>query len=95
MCCVFTILVLLGPRFGLLFWWLVNPGRFDLAFDTWVWPLLAAVFIPWTMLMYMIVFPLGVQGWDWLWLGLGLLADIMWYAGGGFRKKVPGYSGTY
>jgi hypothetical protein len=95
MCCVFTILLLLGPRFGILFWWLVNPARFNLAFDTWIWPLLGAIFLPWTTLMYLVVFPAGIMGWDWLWLGLGLLSDIAWWAGGGFRKRVPGYTGTY
>ncbi len=34
-------------------------------------------------------------GWDWLWIALGVVADIAWYAGGGFRKRVPGYRGQY
>ena len=33
MCCMFTTLVLFGPRLGILVWWLINPARFDLAFD--------------------------------------------------------------
>ena len=34
-------------------------------------------------------------GLDWLWFGLGVLADIGSYAGGGIgnRKLIPGYSG--
>ena len=95
MCCFLTTLVLLGPRFAILVWWLINPLRFNAAFTNWIVPLLMAIFLPWTMLMYMIVFPLGIVGLDWLWLGLGLLADIAFYAGGGFRRRVPGYSGTY
>lgn len=95
MCCAFTILLLLGPRFGGLFWWLVNPTRWGQAFDSWIWGVLGLVFVPWTTLMYVIVFPLGVTGWDWLWLGLGLLSDIAWYAGGAARRRVPGYSGQY
>ena len=97
MCCVFTSLVLLGPRFGILIWWLLNPVRFNLAFANtgWFLALLGAIFLPWTFLMYMIVFPGGVVGFDWLWMGIGLFGDIAWYAGGGFRRRVPGYSGTY
>ena len=95
MCCFFTALVLLGPRFAILVWWLINPARFALAFSNWIDPLLMAIFLPWTRIMYMIVFPGGVIGLDWLWLGLGVLADIAFYAGGGFRRRVPGYSGTY
>ena len=95
MCCFLTTLVLLGPRFAILVWWLINPLRFNAAFTNWIVPLLMAIFLPWTMIMYMIVFPFGIVGLDWLWLGLGLLADIAFYAGGGFRRRVPGYSGTY
>ena len=44
--------------------------------------------------MYVIVFPGGITGFDWIWLGLGLLADISSYAGGGWgnRNRIPGYS---
>jgi len=95
MCCVFTVLVFLGPRAGALIWWLVNPARWNLAFTSFIWPILGIIFVPWTTLMYMIVFPGGVVGLDWLWLGLGLVADIAWWAGGGFRRRMPGYTGQY
>jgi hypothetical protein len=95
MCCILTALVLLGPRFAILVWWLINPLRFNAAFTNWILPLLMALFLPWTMIMYLIVFPGGIVGFDWIWMGLGLLADIAWYAGGGFRRRAPGYSGTY
>jgi hypothetical protein len=94
MCCFFTILVFLGPRAGILVWYLVNPARWALAFpQTWVWPLLGSIFLPWLTLMYVIVFPGGIVGLDWLWLALGLVADIAWWAGGGFRRRMPGYTG--
>jgi hypothetical protein len=32
MCCFWTILVFLGPRAGILIWYLVNPARWALAF---------------------------------------------------------------
>jgi hypothetical protein len=95
MCCFLTALVLLGPRFAILVWWLINPLRFNAAFTNWILPLLMALFLPWTMIMYLIVFPGGIVGFDWIWMGLGLLADVAWYAGGGFRRRAPGYSGTY
>jgi hypothetical protein len=96
MCCVLTILLVLGPRAGIFFWWLFNPARFKLAFTgSFIWPLLMSIFIPWTTIMYMLVFPGGVKGFEWVWIGLGLACDILWYLGGGFRKKVPGYQGQY
>ena len=94
MCCFFVILVFLGPRVGGLIWWLVNPARWSLAFNNnIIWPILGLIGIPWTTMMYMIVFPGGVTGWDWLWIGLALASDIAWWAGGGFRKRAPGYNG--
>jgi hypothetical protein len=96
MCCFFTILVFLGPRAGILVWYLVNPARWALAFpQTWVWPLLGSIFLPWLTLMYVIVFPGGIVGFDWVWLGLALVADIAWWAGGGFRRRMPGYTSQY
>ena len=42
--------------------------------------------------MYCIVFPLN--GFDWIWIGLAVGADIVSYTGGYHnRKQVPGYTG--
>ena len=95
MCCIFTTLLLAGPRLGAIVWWLINPGYWRLAFDgSILWPILGIIFAPWTLLMYMIVYPNGVMGWEWLWIGLGIFFDIAWWAGGGFgnRDRIPGYS---
>jgi hypothetical protein len=89
-----TTLVLFGPRLGILVWWLIQPVRFDLAFeDRWLLTILAWLFIPWTTLMYLIIFPGGIVGFDWVWLILGILADVASYTGGfwGNREAVPGY----
>ena len=100
MCCLFLTLVLLGPRFFGVIWWLIQPARWQLAFQDifggniwWLWPVLGIIFLPWTTLMYVIVFPGGVAGWDWLWIGIAVLADIASYAGGAGRKRLPGYQG--
>lgn len=88
MCCLFTTLVLAGPRLAILVWWLLYPARFALAFNaSWIWPILGTIFLPWTTLMFLIIFPGGVIGLDWLWLGLGLLFDISSYAGGGYGNR--------
>jgi hypothetical protein len=95
MCCLITSLFLLGPRFATLIWWLINPLRFTAAFSSFVWPILGIIFLPWTTLMYLIVWSpvTGIYGLDWLWLGLAVLADIGTYAGGGYgnRERIPGY----
>jgi hypothetical protein len=94
MCCLFTTLVLFGPRLAILFWWLLQPVRFNLAFSNFLWPLLGFLFLPWTTLMYVIVFPGGVTGFDWIWLGLMFVADISSYGGGAYgnRHRIPGYA---
>jgi hypothetical protein len=94
MCCFITTLILLGPRIAILIWWLVQPVLFNAIFATWIWPLLGLIFLPWTLLMYLFVGGGGISGFDWLWLGIALLADIGSYAGGGYgnRDRMPGYS---
>ncbi len=87
MCCIFTTLVLFGPRLGILVWWLINPVRFTAAFGTWIWPLLGFILLPWTTLMYLIIFPAGIVGFDWIWLGLGVLADVASHAGGAWGNR--------
>jgi len=87
MCCFFTSLVLFGPRLAILVWWLVNQARWQLAFDSFIWPLLGFIFAPWTTIMYVLVFPGGVNGFDWIWLGLGVLADLGSYVGGGYGNR--------
>ena len=72
MCCIFTILLLLGPRVIDVIWWIANPLRWELAFNSVIWPILGIIFVPWTTLMYMIVFPGGVVGFDWVWIGLAV-----------------------
>ena len=90
MCCFFTALLLVGPRLGALVWWIINPIYVNAAFDHWIWGLLAWIFLPWTLLMYLIVYPGGLVGFDWILLGLGIFADMATYFGGyRERERVP------
>lgn len=90
MCCFFTALVFFGPRLGVLVYWLIPAGRLRIAgtFNTFIWPLLGLIFLPWTLLMYIIVVgPGSIVGFDWVWLGLGLLVDILSYGSGGYSNR--------
>jgi hypothetical protein len=89
--------MLLGPRFFALIWWIYNPGRWDRSFETWLIPTLMIVFVPWTTLMYVAVYPGGIEGFDWFWIALALLADFSSYAGGGFgnRRQAAEYATRY
>ncbi|HET9261318.1 MAG TPA: hypothetical protein VFP42_14450 [Acidimicrobiia bacterium] len=90
---MFTSLVLLGPRFAILVWGLIQPARWEAAFSTFVWPLLGFLFLPWTTLMYVAVSPLGVSGFDWFWLVIGFIIDIASYSGSawGNRERISSY----
>jgi hypothetical protein len=87
MCCFLSTLWLLGPRFAFLIYWLIPWGRLKItaAFDTFIWPFLGLIFLPWTTLMYTLIFP--IVGFDWVWLGLAFLADISAYAAGAARRR--------
>jgi hypothetical protein len=86
MCCFYTILVFLGPRVAMLVWWLMDPGRWGLAFNnSFLWPILGFLFLPWTTLMFVLVFP--ISGFGWMWLFLALMADLSMYGGGAYGNR--------
>jgi hypothetical protein len=82
-CCLFATVLAGAPRLAFLLWWLFQPVRFNATFTSFLWPLLGVLFIPWTTLMYVIVFPGGINGFDYIWLGLAIAIDVSTYAGGG------------
>lgn len=93
MCCFFLTLLTLGPRFAFLIYWLLRPVYIDQVFGTWIWPLLGLIFLPWTTLMWVIVYGAnGIIGFDWVWIILAVIADIAAYSGGAYkRKSIPYY----
>ena len=94
--CFFLSLLLFGPRIVIIFWWLFEPLRWSAAFDTFLLPFLGFLFLPWTTLMYVLVAPGGLDGLDWLWIGLAVAADLASYGAGaiGGRGRVPGYGSS-
>jgi hypothetical protein len=91
--CFFISLLFLGPRFVLVLWWLLNPAAWNLVFDTWLLPVLGIAFLPWTTLMFVFVGPNGISGFEFVWMGLAVAADLASYAGGaaGGRGRVGSY----
>ena len=87
MCCVLSTLLLIGPRATILVWWLVNQQRWNLAFDNFLWALVGFLFAPWTTLAYVLVFPQGITGFDYIWLAIGLLMDLSAWFGGGYSNR--------
>jgi len=96
MCCLMTVLVLLGARAVDIVWWIAQPGRWDAAFSSWLWPVLGILIAPWTTMMWVLVSPGGVNGIDYLWVGLAVVVDIASWSGGAYgnRDRMPGSSQT-
>ena len=79
---VFAAMALIGPRFAILVWWIVDSTRWEAVYDTFLWPLLGFIAAPWTTLAYTLVAPGGVRWFDWILLGIAVLADIVSLTGG-------------
>jgi hypothetical protein len=93
MCCLALITLGLGPRIALVIWWIFGD-KVDLAFSTWVWPLLGIIFLPWTTLAYVIAWQpvVGVNGfWDYLLIVLGVAADIATYSARAAKGRTSYY----
>ena len=93
MCCALTVLILLGPRVAGVIWWLVSPALWNAAFNSFIWPVLGLIFLPWTTLIYMLVFPGGITGFEWVLIVFGVLGDVATYGGGAYgnRDQMPMY----
>ena len=80
---VFALCAIAFPRLAGIFVWLFTD-RVTIAFhDTKLLPILGITFLPFTTLMYVLVYnPVsGVSGWAWLWVILGFILDFIVYYG--------------
>jgi len=87
MCCLISIASMLGPRLGILVWYLLDQARWRATFDTWIWPLLGSLFLPWTTLAYVLVAPHGISGLEVVLIVLAVLIDLGAYGGGSKSRK--------
>ncbi len=88
--CLFAIFAGLFPRLAVLLIWLARPVLFSAAFGGfWLWPILGVIFLPFTTLMYVLLWTPGVGliGSDWLWLLLAVLIDIGGFGSTGYANR--------
>ena len=93
--CLLAFGIAAAPRFFLILAWIFSP-RWPIVWGgDFLVPLLGIVFLPFTTVMYMLTWsPFGVQGSDWLWIGLGLVIDLANYGqAAANRRNLPGYPG--
>jgi hypothetical protein len=98
MCCFTTLFLVLVSRICIVYWWLANPQSHDLPFKTWVlpnlpvipswlWTLVGAIFVPWTTLAYLFLFPGGIVGYEWILLGIAFLIDLGSHGGTYYHRS--------
>ena len=91
--CLLAMAAAFAPRLVLILMWIVGD-RINAAFNNAIIPILGIIFLPYTTIMYVLVWnPItGVTGWDWVWIALGVVLDIMkWGQIVNNRRGVPGY----
>jgi CDP-diglyceride synthetase len=86
--CLFAILAALSPRLALVLVWIFT-NLVDRAFEGFLLPLLGLIFLPFTTLLYVLAYQpvVGVSGWGWFFVFVGLLFDLGSYGGGAFGRR--------
>ena len=89
--CLLAFAASLAPRLVLILAWIFSD-RWSVVWSNWVVPLLGIIFAPYTTIMYLLVWsPAGISGFDWVWLALGVILDVMkWGQIVNNRKGIPG-----
>lgn len=83
-----------APRLILIFAWIFGR-RWDLVWQgNVILPILGIIFLPYTTIMYLLTWSVGgLQGFDWVWIALGVLLDVMKW-GQLARSRQEGFPGS-
>ncbi|HEX2988800.1 MAG TPA: hypothetical protein VHS06_11590 [Chloroflexota bacterium] len=94
MCCFFAILATIVPRLALLLLWVATPLVVR-AFDSFLVPLIGLIFLPFTTVVYVLVYSpvYGVSVFGWFLVILALFIDLgSWGGGYAARNRTPNRS---
>jgi hypothetical protein len=81
--CLAFVLALISPRLAIIVVWIFSD-ILSRAFDSWLLPFLGFFVLPWTTLVYALMWDIGthaVTGIEWFFVGLAFLADLGAYGG--------------
>ena len=86
--CALIAALILGPRTAAILYWLFAQERWELAFDSFFVGFFGVLIVPWLTMAYVVTAPGGVDGLDYLLLGLAGIFDLASLAGsGGARSR--------
>ncbi|MGH2636763.1 MAG: hypothetical protein ACRDHU_11550 [Actinomycetota bacterium] len=95
--CLLALMSAFAPRLVFLIIWIARPTYVDAVFETWIFPLLGLLFLPFTTLMWVLLDapPVGVHGFDWFWLVIAVFLDLGHYGSAyANRGQMPGRTST-
>jgi hypothetical protein len=80
--CLLAVVAGFFPRIALVIVWIAT-NLVDRAYSTWVIPLLGLIFLPFTTLVYALVWVPGVHVGNgrWIWVALAFAIELAGYAG--------------
>lgn len=86
--CLVAIVAGFFPRVALVVVW-ITTNYVDRAYDSFLLPLLGLFFLPFTTLIYALVWIPGVHLGDgrWVWVAIAFVVELMGYAGTGRSNK--------
>jgi hypothetical protein len=86
--CLLALVAAISPRLALLLVWIFT-NLVDRAFEGFLVPLLGLILLPFTTLIYVLAYQprVGVTGWGWFFVFLGLLFDLGSYGGGALGRR--------
>jgi hypothetical protein len=87
--CLVAILALVSVRLADLFLWIFTDLVSRAFHHTIIFPLLGIIFLPWTTLMYVLVWTPahGLYGFGWFWVTLGVLLDLVAYSHSAYANR--------
>jgi hypothetical protein len=75
--CLLAFGAAVAPRLVLILAWIFSDRWVVVWQNEFLLPLLGIIFLPYTTIFYMLAWtPAGINGWDWLWIAMGLFLDL-------------------
>ena len=86
--CLLAAIALFSVRFALILYWILDDDVERAVHDSFILPFLGLIFLPLTTLVYALCWSYGgLDGFDFVWVGLAFLWDIFSAAAGARTRR--------